>query len=126
LKIEKKVVFTGQISENELQKLYSEATLYCYPSPDEDFGLGPLEAGVWGVPTVAWNHGGPAVTVIHGKTGYLAKPYEIKDYAKGINEILSDPKKRVYMGKAAWEHVKVNFSWERHVDILEKEIKKAL
>lgn len=126
LKIEKKVVFTGQISENELQKLYSEAALYCYPSPDEDFGLGPLEAGVWGVPTVAWNYGGPTITVIHGKTGYLAKPYEIKDYAKGINEILSDPKKRVHMGKAAWEHVKDNFSWERHVDILEKEIKKAL
>ncbi len=126
LDIEDKVLFLGEVSEQELQKLYRHCAVYCYPSPEEDFGLGPLEAGGWGVPTVAWNHGGPAVTVIHGKTGYLAKPYEIKDYAKGINKILSDSKKRVHMGKAAWEHVKDNFSWERHVDILEKEIKKAL
>lgn len=126
LKIYQKVLFLGKISENELQKLYQKAAVYCYPAPEEDFGLGPLEAGVWGVPTVAWNHGGPTVTVKHGITGYLAKPYEVEDYARGIITLLSGSKKRAKMGKAAWKHVKKNFSWERHVDILEKEIKKAL
>lgn len=126
LKIEKRVLFLGQVSERQLQKLYQEAAVYCYPSPDEDFGLGPLEAGAWGVPTVAWNYGGPTVTVVHGKTGYLAKPYEIKDYARGMIELLSDFKRRAKMGKAAWEHVKENFSWERHVDILEREVGRAL
>lgn len=126
LKIDQKVLFLGQVSEEELQKLYQEAVVYCYPAPDEDFGLGPLEAGAWGVPTVAWNHGGPTVTVIHGKTGYLAKPYEVGDYARGIIMLLSNPKKRAEMGKNAWEHVKNNFSWEKHVDILEKEIERIL
>jgi glycosyltransferase involved in cell wall biosynthesis len=126
LNLDQKVRFLDQISEDELQKLYQEAAVYCYPSPDEDFGLGPLEAGVWGVPTVAWNHGGPTVTVKHGGTGYLAKPYEVKDYAQGIIKLLSNPKKRAQMGKAAWEHVKKNFSWEGHIDILEKEINRAL
>lgn len=126
LKINNRVLFLGQVSEKELQKLYQEAAVYCYPSPDEDFGLGPLEAGVWGIPTVAWNHAGPTVTMVHGKTGYLAKLYEIEDYTQGITLLLSDPKKRAKIGKAAWENVKKNFSWEKHVDILEKEIKKAL
>jgi glycosyltransferase involved in cell wall biosynthesis len=126
LKIDQKVLFLGQISETDLQKLYQEAAVYCYPAPDEDFGLGPLEAGVWGVPTVAWNYGGPTVTVIDGKTGYLAKPYRIKDYARGIIMLLSDPKKRTQMGKAAWKRVKNDFSWGKHVDILEEEIKKNL
>ncbi len=126
LGIEDRVLFLGRISEGGLQKLYQEAAVYCYPSPDEDFGLGPLEAGVWGVPSVAWNHGGPTVTVVHGKTGYLAKPYEIEDYAQGIIVLLSNPKKRAKMGKVAWEHVKNNFSWEKHIDILEKEISGAL
>lgn len=126
LKIDQKVLFLGQISEEDLQKLYQEAAIHCYPAPDEDFGLGPLEAGVWGVPTVAWNHGGPTVTVIHGKTGYLAEPYKVEDYAQGIIVLLSDPEKRAKAGKAAWEYVNGNFSWEKHVDILEKEIKKAL
>ncbi|MBU3957061.1 glycosyltransferase family 4 protein [Patescibacteria group bacterium] len=126
LKVDKKVLFLGQISEKDLQKLYQEAAVYCYPAPDEDFGLGPLEAGAWGMPTVAWNHGGPTVTVIHGKTGYLAKPYQIEDYAQGIVALLSSPQKRAEMGKAAWEQVRKNFSWERHVDILEREIKKVI
>lgn len=126
LKIDQKVLFLGQISEKDLQKLYQEAAVYCYPAPDEDFGLGPLEVGAWGVPTVAWNHGGPTVTVVHGKTGYLAKPYKVEDYAKGIIMLLSDPKKRAQMGKAARKQIQDNFSWEKHVDILEKEIKKAL
>jgi len=126
LKIHQKVLFLGQISEKELQKLYQETAIHCYPAPDEDFGLGPLEAGVWGVPTVAWNYGGPTVTVVHKKTGYLAKPYEIEDYARGIIILLSNPQKRAEMGKAAWEHIRENFSWERHVDVLEKEIRKAL
>jgi len=121
-----KLLFLGHVSEEKLPKLYQEAALYCCPSPEEDFGLGPLEAGAWGVPTVAWDHGGPAVTVIHGKTGYLAKPYEIEDYARGMLVFLSDAKKRAKMGRAAWERVKKNFSWDKHVDILEKEIKKAL
>jgi hypothetical protein len=30
------------------------------------------------------------------------------------------------MGKSAWERVKKNFSWKKHVDILEGEIEKAL
>jgi len=126
LKMYRNVSFLGQISEKDLQKLYQEAAIHCYPAPDEDFGLGPLEAGIWGVPTVAWNHGGPTVTVRHGVTGYLAQPYEVEDYAQGITMLLSDPEKRAKMGKASWEHVRDNFSWEKHVDILEKEIKKAL
>jgi glycosyltransferase involved in cell wall biosynthesis len=126
LNLDQKVQFLGQISEGDLQRLYQETAVYCYPAPDEDFGLGPLEAGVWGVPTVAWNYGGPTVTVIHGKTGYLAKPYKVDDYAKGIIFFLSNPKKRAQMGKAAWEHVKDNFSWDQHVDVLEREIKKTL
>jgi len=126
LKIYQKITFLGQISEKNLQKLYQEAAIHCYPAPEEDFGLGPLEAGAWGVPTVAWNHGGPTVTVVHGKTGYLTKPYEIEDYAQGMMMLLSNPKKRAEMGKAVWEHTQKNFSWGRHVDILEKEIEKAL
>ncbi len=126
LNISQNVLFLGQISEKELQRLYQEAAIHCYPAPDEDFGLGPLEAGSWGVPTVAWSHGGPTVTVVHGQTGYLAKPYQIDDYAQGIIFLLSDAKERFKMGKAAWEHIKKNFSWEKHLDILEKEIKKLM
>src|SRR3989344_3878118 len=47
------VLFLGQISESDLQRLYQHAAVYIYTAPQEDFGIGPLEAGAWAVPTVA-------------------------------------------------------------------------
>ena len=126
LGVEEQVLFLGQVTEGELKRLYKNCAVYCYPSPQEDFGLGPLEAAGWGVPTVAWNHGGPTVTVKHGKTGYLAKPYEVRDYATYIIKLLKDPQLRVRMGEAAHEHARQNFTWRRHVDILEKAILNTL
>ena len=122
LKVADRVKFSGQITESQLQNLYKNCAVYCYPSPEEDFGLGPLEAGGWGVPTVAWRHGGPTVTVEDGVTGFLAKPYSVKDFAQKILTILDSPEVRAKMGKAAWQRTKEKFSWENHVDILEKSI----
>lgn len=120
------VIFTEQINEEVLQKLYQNAAVYVYTAPEEDFGMGVIEAMAWGVPVVAWNFAGPTVTVLDGKTGFLAKPGDVADFAEKISKVIEDPKKRSQMGKSAWEHVKNNFSWDKHVDILEKSIKEAL
>lgn len=125
LGVSDKIVWTGQLEEKNLQKLYQNCCLYCYPAPEEDFGLGPLEAGAWAVPTVAWNEAGPTVTVKNGATGFLANPYDIKDYAKKILKLLKDPQLRNKMGKAAWLRTKNQFSWKKHIDILEGEIRKV-
>jgi glycosyltransferase involved in cell wall biosynthesis len=126
LGIEQNIYFTKTVTEEDLQKLYMNACVYCYPSPQEDFGLGPLEAGGWGVPTVAWNHAGPTVTVEDGVTGFLAKPYKISDYADKILILLKHKKLRKRMGRAAWERTKNKFSWNRHLNILEETIKRFI
>ena len=122
LKIEDKVLFLGQVEEKDLQRLYRHSVLYCYPAPQEDFGLGPLEAGGWGVPTVAWRHAGPTVTVEGGVSGYLAKPYDVEDYARKMIRLLKNQKLRAKMGKAALRRTKSIFSWNNHLDILEESI----
>ena len=124
LGIEQNINFTKTVSERELQRLYQNACVYCYPSPQEDFGLGPLEAGGWGVPTVAWNHAGPTVTVENGVTGFLAKPYKVTDYADKMLKLFDDKKLRKKMGRAAWERTKNKFSWEKHIDVLAKTIER--
>jgi glycosyltransferase involved in cell wall biosynthesis len=126
LGIEQNIYFTKTVTERDLQKLYKNACVYCYPSPQEDFGLGPLEAGGWGVPTVAWNHAGPTVTVENGVTGFLAKPYKVSDYAEKMIMIFKDKNLRKKMGLKALERTKDVFSWERHLDILEKSIKQVM
>jgi glycosyltransferase involved in cell wall biosynthesis len=126
LGLEKNILFVGKISESKLQKLYKNAWVYCYPSPEEDFGLGPIEAGGWGVPTVAWNHAGPTVTVSDGETGFLAKPYDIDDYADKMIKLFKNKSLRNKMGKMAWKRTRDEFSWDKHIDMLEEEIKKLI
>jgi len=126
LKVGQQVLWLGRVGEEELQKLYQQAAVYVYPAPQEDFGMGPLEAGAWGVPTVAWHNAGPTVTVEDGVTGLLAKPFETGDYADKIIKLFQDKQLRFRMGRAAWRRVKKEFSWGQHIDILEKEINKVV
>lgn len=126
LKLADKVIFTGQISEESLQKLYREAVLYIYTAPEEDFGMGIIEAMGWGVPVVAWKHAGPTVTVRDGITGFLARPYDINDFAEKMIKAINTMSTRAEMGKQAWAHVRDNFSWDKHVGIMENVLYEAL
>jgi len=126
LGLEDRVLFLGQIREDELQRLYRQAAVYCYPAPEEDFGMGVIEAMAWGIPVVAWNHAGPTVTVADGETGYLAEPYSLEKYAQAMIRLLSDPALRARMGAAARERAEARFSWSRHVRILETAILRAV
>ena len=126
LKISDKVVFTGAISQKSLWRLYQNAYLYIFTSPKEDLGIVVQEAQAAGVPVVAWKAGGPTVTVLDKMTGYLIEPYSLKKMVDSILYLLKEPLVRNKMGHAAWQHVKRKFSWDKHVDIMEKEFNKAL
>ena len=123
---EDRVVFLGQISEADLQRLYREAAVYCYPAPEEDFGMGVIEAMAWGIPVVAWNYAGPTVTVVDGVTGFLAQPYHVEAYAGAIAWLLQDRELRSRMGQAGRERAERYFSWDRHVQILERAVRNAI
>jgi glycosyltransferase involved in cell wall biosynthesis len=120
LKIEDKITFTNHLSEAELLHKYQNAYLYLYTSPEEDFGLGPLEAGACGVPSIVWDHAGPKETVVHGKTGLRVKPYDINALAEAQLALLNDSNKRDVMGENASLYVKKNFTWDKHISIIEK------
>ena len=47
--------------------------IYAAPSRLEGFGMIQVEAMACGKPVISINVGGPAETIIHGKTGFLAK-----------------------------------------------------
>ena len=126
LDIEHKVYFIGLVTETQLKLLYKSCGIYWYPSPEEDFGLGPLEAGGWAVPTVAWNNAGPTITVKDGVSGFLAEPYDVNDYADKILKLLENPNLRIKMGKAAWERTRRIFSWENHIRTVENALLSSL
>ena len=84
-KSEGKVKFLGQVTDDELSKLYKGAKAFLALSQDEDFGITPVEAMLSGTPVIAYNGGGYKETVINGKTGILFDDYSVEGLVSAIN-----------------------------------------
>jgi glycosyltransferase involved in cell wall biosynthesis/SAM-dependent methyltransferase len=126
LGISDRVVFVDEVSERDLERLYREAAVYVYSSPEEDFGLGVLEAMAHGLPVVAWGHGGPTVSVRDGETGLLAPAYDVDAFAAKIATVLDDEDCNRRLGENAMREVSERFSWARHVEIVDRAMKEAM
>jgi glycosyltransferase involved in cell wall biosynthesis len=126
LNLDDAVHFVGLVSEEDLQRLYLSALIYVYPSPEEDFGMGIVEAMAAGAPVVAWNNGGPTMTVKHGHTGYLVQPYDTDEFAQSILRLATDPALAESFGRAGHKRVNELFSYARHNQILEAALMRAV
>ena len=121
--VQKNIKFLGFKPLNELVQLYNAADIYAYAVPNEDFGLGPVEAMACGTPAVVWDDGaGPCETVIDAKTGFKAHPYDIEDFAEKVMKAVDIDKSKIV--DFAHEYVENNFSTQRHLEVLENELKK--
>ncbi len=83
------IIFKGQVSDNELSKLYNECVALIYPGI-EDFGLTSLEAQAFYKPVICNKRGGTKETLIIGKTGEVFKDKE------ELKKIVLDFKKEKY------------------------------
>jgi glycosyltransferase involved in cell wall biosynthesis len=73
-----------------LTLLYSAIDVLLIPSRSDNLPNTGLEAHACGTPLVCFKVGGLEDIVQHKKTGYLAKPFDIEDFANGIKWVLSD------------------------------------
>ncbi|TGL59767.1 glycosyltransferase [Leptospira ognonensis] len=87
LKIEGvKIINMGIISSDYLMGLvYSSIDCLLVASKSENFPYVILEALSCGTPSVAFRVGGIPELITHRKNGYLVSPYDLTDYADGIN-----------------------------------------
>ncbi len=111
--------FMGLVSERELAELYAAAAVYVYPSPEEDFGMGIVEAMGCGTPVVAWDHAGPTGIITDGSDGYRVELGDIAAFGGRVIELLDDPALRERIGRGAWRTAAARFSFTAHTDILE-------
>ncbi len=113
------VYFVGLTNEKDLAKLYKEAVVYVYPSPEEDFGMGIIEAMSYGTPTVAWNNAGPTGIVTHGVDGLLARPFNVVDFADNVRMVLTSKQLYKNIVRGAYKTVEKRFSFVSHNRVLE-------
>ena len=62
------IEFVGKVSQEQLAKLYSQATAFVHPQI-EDFGITAVESMAAGRPVIAFAAGGACETVVEKKTG---------------------------------------------------------
>ncbi len=64
---------SGAFSHDFMPYLLSACDIYAAPSRLEGFGMIQMEAEACGIPVISINVGGPVDTIVHGKTGFLAR-----------------------------------------------------
>ena len=69
---------------------YNCADAMLVPSRQDNLPQTAVEAHSCGIPVVAFKVGGLADIVAHRRTGYLATPFDVKDLASGIAEVLRE------------------------------------
>lgn len=88
LDLQNRVIVTGQVPEDDLFKLYARATIFCFPSFAEGFGLPPLEAMQCGVPVAVSNR--TCLPEVCGDAALYFDPENVDDIANKITMLLSD------------------------------------
>ena len=119
-----KVIFTGLVSEKNLTHLYQNALVYLYTAPEEDFGMGIIEAMANGTPIVAWASGGPGHIIKQGVTGLLASPNNVIEFGNKIIELLKNRKLARKVGLAGRQEVRAKYTYSRHCDCINKDLLK--
>ncbi|MGY0391276.1 glycosyltransferase family 4 protein [Bizionia sp. KMM 8389] len=110
LNIQNRVIKLGFVPEEDIGYLYKKAGVFCFPSFAEGFGLPPLEAMFYGVPTVVSNT--TSLPEVCGDASLYINPNNSKDIALQINKILSDTSLQETL--IAKGNIRASvFSWEK-------------
>lgn len=97
-KVSKKLIFTGYVSEEDLECAYTRADVTVLPSLVEGFGLVVIESWLYETPVVVSESAGVAELVKEGKNGYIFSARNYETLAEKISLILSHPRKASELG----------------------------
>lgn len=108
--VEDRVVFWGRVGEPEKFQLLARAWLHVVPSLKEGWGLSIVEAGMVGVPSIAyWSAGGVRESIQDGVTGMLASSFE--DMVERARWLIDDRSLRRGLGQKAALRTQ-QYSWD--------------
>jgi glycosyltransferase involved in cell wall biosynthesis len=115
LNLYKRVLLLGYVNDEDLPIIYSLATVFCFVSFDEGFGLPALEAMTSGVPIVV--SGIDSLVEVCGDAGFYCNPNNPIEIATRIESILSIKNKDIVQNKIkiGLQRSKL-FSWKKSVE----------
>jgi glycosyltransferase involved in cell wall biosynthesis len=96
-----------------LALIYAAVDVFVLPSVQENLANTVMEAIACGTPCVAFNVGGMPDLIEHQQNGYLARPYEIEDLAKGIAWVLEHQERYEKLSDRARRKAEQEFTLEQ-------------
>lgn len=96
--IEDKVIFTGELTRQQIVQCYASSDLFVFPSVTDTQGLVIGEAKAAGVPVVGIRAFGPAEMVMHNEDGLLTE-LSLPAFTEAIIKLLKDEELYARMSK---------------------------
>lgn len=103
------VIFSGFVTDEDLDTVYRESMLYVFPSLYEGFGLPPLEAMAKGVPVIATNHA--CMKEILGEAAVYFEGTDVDSIKEAILTCIDDASRRDVLRARGLQQVQ-KYSWE--------------
>lgn len=118
----KRVIFTGYLSDEKLKSLYRKADLFVYPSVYEGFGVPVLEAMSYGLPVIASRRA--SIPEVIGSAAYLVD--EVKDPKSWAEAIMAKHLDKDWQKSTRLKGYSRldNFNWPNSAKILIDELDK--
>jgi glycosyltransferase involved in cell wall biosynthesis len=107
------VDFLGEVTDEQLQRLYQSCDIFVAPSLYESFGLVYLEAMNYAKPVIGCWTGGVPEVIENGITGMLVEPGSPKALAEAILSLLNSPEKMREMGLAGRQRLLDRFTYTK-------------
>jgi phosphatidylinositol alpha-1,6-mannosyltransferase len=121
LGITERVVFAGEVSDQELAAYYAACDVFIMPNRQldadiEGFGMVFLEAGAAGKPVIGGISGGTDDAIVHEVTGLRVDGNDANAIAAAAVSLLTNTAKAKTMGEAGRRRVEREFTWEAVVE----------
>ncbi len=110
MKLTDRLVFTGHVPDADIPGLFALATVFCFPSFAEGFGLPPLEAMASGVPVAVANT--TSLPEVCGEAGTYLDPYDPASVAAALNRLLDDDAHARHQRTLGLRRA-ASFTWEK-------------
>ena len=101
----------GPQSQNELNKFYSQGSVFVLPSLEDGFGLVVPQAIACGLPVICTTNTGANDLITHEKDGFIIPIQNVEEIKKKILFLYNNEDKCKEMGQRAKKKIENKYSW---------------
>ena len=112
--MDSEVVITGEVSDEELERLYLDSDIFALFSRYEAFGLVFMEALSCGLPVLTHDVGANRELLTQGSV--VVQEYHQRAAAAALVRLVNDAAWRASLGAQGREYARTNFSWSGVAD----------